>query len=98
MIFYPAISKGFVENSQNSYGSLRLDDDNWIFVADDSSPEGRRLKPQLIGSFSEENSDRSVSVCKFDSVLDDEEIPASFLCPITRDIMKNPVVAAGLYY
>lgn len=85
------------------------DEDAWIFVADDSSAEGRRLKPQFVGSFdvchskvqecapvdAEQSEAFSFDPHQADSSVD--SIPDAFICPITRNIMRKPVVAAGEY-
>eukprot|EP00012_Vannella_robusta_P011711 CAMPEP_0206197622 /NCGR_PEP_ID=MMETSP0166-20121206/9158_1 /ASSEMBLY_ACC=CAM_ASM_000260 /TAXON_ID=95228 /ORGANISM="Vannella robusta, Strain DIVA3 518/3/11/1/6" /LENGTH=216 /DNA_ID=CAMNT_0053615333 /DNA_START=548 /DNA_END=1196 /DNA_ORIENTATION=- len=79
------------------------DEDAWIFVADDSSAEGRRLKPQFVGSLSfkvqecapvdaEQSEAFSFDPHQADSSVD--SIPDAFICPITRNIMRKPVVAA----
>lgn len=84
------------------------DEDAWIFVADDSSSAGRKLKPQLIGSFSGSNLQagsclpvNGVSPKAFEfnpHECNRDLIPEAFLCPITRDIMTSPVVAAGRFF
>ena len=80
------------------------DEDNWIIVADDSSPEGRKLKPQLLCEFKNEPADQLPEVnpeSEFSQIQKNRLsasglIPHYFVCPITRELMEKPVVAAGI--
>jgi len=67
------------------------EEEEWIFVADDSSREGRKQKPQLVGDFRETTSFPHPGQNWMPA---DEEVPNEFLCPISLELMQRPVVAA----
>ena len=81
------------------------DEDNWIIVADDSSPEGRKLKPQLLCDFKNESIDQLPEANPKNEFTEIQKnrlsgsglIPHYFICPITRELMEKPVVAAGTF-
>jgi len=67
------------------------EEDAWVFIADDSSREGRKQKPRLLGDFDSVDSSLLLSSL---STPPDAEVPNEFLCPISLELMQRPVVAA----
>jgi hypothetical protein len=75
-------------------------DEAWVFILDDSSPEGRRQKPELLGSFERAEGPRIATIdftklVNLQAQSEDNAPPKDYLCPISLEVMRQPVIAAG---
>ena len=88
--------------NENSRSSVDMGD--WIIVNDESSPAGRKGKAELLVEFPEEIPNNNLNHSPNRTSLEVEQQrksnrlscnpPRQFMCPITRQLMRQPVVAS----